>query len=110
MTEVVRELERYPDSKIKLVSGGDSICISCPHFKEEVCASGQKVMEYDRKALELCGLKEEEVLTWRDFKNLVMEHILAGNKLSEVCCNCSWLSICLECQGFRYGKEEAFPS
>ncbi|SHK22723.1 hypothetical protein SAMN02745136_01996 [Anaerocolumna jejuensis DSM 15929] len=106
MTEIVAELEKFPDTEIKLVAGGDSICTSCPHFQEEGCTSGQKVVEYDRKALMLCGLKENEVLSWREFRNLVMQNILSANKLSEVCCNCSWLSLCLECQGFRYGKIE----
>lgn len=105
MTEVISELENSPDVQIKLVAGGDSICGSCPHYKEEGCASGQKVMDYDKKVLILCGLKENEVLTWREFKSLVKQHILAENKLSEVCSNCSWLSLCLECQGFRYAKE-----
>lgn len=106
MTEVISELENSPDVQIKLVAGGDSICSSCPHHKEDGCASGQKVMDYDKKVLLFCALKENEVLTWREFKSLVKQHILAENKLSEVCCNCSWLSLCLECQGFRYAKEK----
>lgn len=105
MTQVVEELERSPHSQIRLVCRGDNICGSCPHFIEEACASGQKVLDYDRTALSLCGLKEDEVLTWNEFKRLVKIHILAENKLSWVCHNCSWLSLCLECQGFRYSQD-----
>lgn len=106
MTEVIHELNKSPDSEMKLVSDGDSICRSCPHLKEGSCSSGQKVMEYDRKVLMFCGLNRDEILTWREFKNLVKQHIIAENKLSKVCDNCGWLSLCIECQGFQYEKEE----
>lgn len=102
MTEITGELKRYPDIQIRLVCGGDSICASCPHLQSGNCTSGQKVMEYDRMVLKLCELSENQILTWREFKGLVMTNILAENKLKQVCTNCSWLSICLTCQGFQY--------
>ncbi len=104
MTEIINKLFENPDTRIRLVVAGDSICGSCPHLKDKGCMSGQKVMEYDRKVLTLCGLHENELITWRRFVSLVKKHILNENKLPEVCINCSWISVCLECQGFRYEK------
>lgn len=104
MTAVVNMLFENPETLVRLVVTGDCICSSCPHLKKEGCTSVQKVMEYDRKVLMLCGLHENEVVTWRGFVRLVKEYILDKNKLPEVCTNCNWLSVCLDCQGFRYKK------
>ncbi len=102
MYKVIEELDSKPDEGIRLVCSVDVICSSCPHNEEGNCRSGQKVAEYDSMALKLCGLSDNDIVTWREFKKLVKVHILEQEKLNQVCHNCSWLSLCQERQGFRY--------
>lgn len=105
MYKVIEELEQNREEVIRLVCSVDVICNSCPHNKEGNCRSGQKVAEYDAMALKLCGLSVNDTVTWSEFKRLVKVHILEEQKLSMVCHNCSWLSLCQECQGFRYNSD-----
>lgn len=96
MQNVIRKLEGPDDVEIKIVVETDSICIACPHNESQSCTSGQKVLSYDEKVLELCNIRDGEIMTWKEFKNKIEKSILSKNKLKDVCTNCEWLKICVK--------------
>ncbi|NLP34296.1 MAG: DUF1284 domain-containing protein [Clostridiales bacterium] len=87
---------------IKLVCHTDAICVRCPHNIDGICHSGQKVLYFDETCLRLCGLHEDEIIRWFDFKNIVKEMVLEKDILKEVCINCSWIELCIKNIGCNY--------
>lgn len=94
MIERIAYLHAY-DPEIRLVLHTDEICQACPHNQNHICESNQKVLDYDRQILTLCGLRENQCLHWTDLQELVFLHILKKTRLKEVCQSCQWLEICL---------------
>ncbi len=94
MTELTVELKQNPKKKIILQCKTDIFCSACPHNKGSLCESAEKVLEYDRKCLELCNIPEGEVLTWEQFQKALHENILLPKRLSEICGDCQWSGIC----------------
>ena len=79
-----------PDSPIRLADGHDTLCAHCPNR----FAPCPNAADYDRRVLELCGLKPGQALTWGAFRSAVVRCVLAPGKLSAVCGNCQWAEIC----------------
>ena len=70
------------------------ICQQCPNLKNGVCETRELVREYDRKVLDLCGIKENTEISWQGFSNLVREKVIAAGKRESICGNCQWTDIC----------------
>jgi uncharacterized protein len=104
MRNIINRLESAKDIKIRLVCHTDSICKSCPHNENSICNSGQKVLSYDNSCLHICGLSENDEITWEEFKRHVKESIILQNKIREVCINCSWIDVCVEHAGINYSS------
>lgn len=94
MTLVLKHLTEHPNQMVQLEYTTDILCSCCPHNLHSRCESGQKVASYDAACLALCGLHEGDMLSWKQFRQLVQIHILQKRKLSEVCVDCEWLAIC----------------
>lgn len=82
------------DPLLELVTRGDVVCGCCPNLHDGVCVTAQKVLEYDRQVLALCGVKAGTVLPWSEFSRLVSRHILSPGKREAICGNCEWNAIC----------------
>ena len=74
----------------------DLICGHCPNNVDNCCTSGEKVLRYDKKVLELCGIAEGTVLFWEEYRRLIREKIIGAGRLKEVCGDCQWYEICGE--------------
>lgn len=95
MTAMIAFLDSHnPD--IRLVLHTDRICSACPHNKDGLCESSSKVTGYDRQVLTLCGLQENQQLSWKNFQELVFLNILRRGLLCTVCRDCQWLFLCSE--------------
>jgi len=94
MTLVLKHLTEHPSQTVQLQCTTDILCSRCPHNLHSRCKSGQKVASYDAACLALCGLREGDILSWKQFRQLIQLHILQKQKLSGVCINCEWLAIC----------------
>ena len=79
---------------LTIVAEADDICSHCPNLKNGQCESLHLVYTYDKKVLEMCGLKEEVKITWKMFSNLIREKILILGKRDEICGECEWAEIC----------------
>lgn len=72
----------------------DLICGHCPNNLGNCCTSGEKVLRYDKKVLELCGIAEGTALHWEEYRRLLREKIIGAGRLKEVCGDCQWADIC----------------
>lgn len=93
MASIIDMLKRE-DPHIMLTISEDIICGKCPHNKEHLCDSRDKVGCYDSSVLALCGLTEGDTLRYSEFEKLVRDNILSAGKRSEICGDCCWNSIC----------------
>lgn len=92
MAEVKRSLEENP--MVRIVKRTDEICSACPNHKEGICDDDDKVLSYDQQVLSRCGLKEETVMPFLDFRKLVYDRILVSGKREEICGDCEWSALC----------------
>lgn len=93
MSFIVSILKRN-DPIIKLTSASDVICDACPNNTDNSCRTSGKVMRYDEKVLEICGLEDGSLIRWSKFSELVRNKILCESRLSQVCADCCWYDIC----------------
>lgn len=98
MKKIHSALHGEPFREITLVCHADNICEACPNMENNVCNTEHKVSEFDLKVLELCGISENDILTWEDFSDLISENILNKNLLPQVCGSCRWFYICKNLQ------------
>ena len=90
----VIEALRKADPEVELFIGADVICAACPNNIGGICREECKVSGYDKAVLELTGLKEGSTLHWSEFFNEVHRSVIWSGKLSYVCGDCRWSSIC----------------
>lgn len=84
------------DPTLRLAVWGDAICERCPNFQGGRCNTPEQVERYDRQVLALCGLAENDQLSWREFSRLVSDRILSQGKRKSVCGDCAWSALCQE--------------
>lgn len=99
MSNLISKLESDPEQIIQVVCNCDDICSTCPNNNYTICNTNAKVLSYDYRCLTLCNLQENEQLSWLDFKRKLHKHVLKPQKLSKVCLDCEWLSLCLSKEG-----------
>ncbi len=93
MSEVISMLNSG-DPEVTLTAGADVICRGCPHNKDGICDSQEKVRRYDLAVLELLGVYEGNTAVWSELKKSARERIIAAGKLSQICGDCQWFHIC----------------
>lgn len=93
MGEVIRSLE--DNAVIRISSQTDVICTRCPNNQKGICSAEKKVMEYDRRVLELCGLQEGGIMPYAEFRKAVDAAILRPGKREGICGDCQWNELCM---------------
>ena len=104
MSATLNLLADNPAQPLQLVCRTDHFCSRCPHNRDGLCESGQKVDTYDQAVLSLCGLQENRQLSWQDFRALVSRKIIEPGKQPQVCTGCQWLDLCREVSRRRFGR------
>lgn len=92
MWRIKERLAQNPE--IVLLCATDDVCASCPNNQEGVCASLEKVENYDRQVLALCGICENARMRWHDFEALVYRHIIVPGRRECICGDCEWNALC----------------
>ena len=98
MTHVINELEKNPH--VQLTQGEDQICAACPNSNEHQGKCFYKASRYDETVRTLCKLNSDLYIEWKELHEKVEKYILKAGRLSEVCGDCEWSSICM-----TYAKE-----
>lgn len=101
--DVIMGLQKNQNQLIQLVCTPDEVCKNCPENYKGKCHSGQSIVLYDKKCLELCELRNGQVVTWKEYRQLLKDKIISTGLLSAVCVDCEWISIC-ENQGKWKGR------
>ena len=94
MTSVVSELADRPETQIVMTKGCDELCTSCPHNRQGVCTSYEKVDLMDGKVLGICGLTYGEAVPWDRAAGQVRKLIFQTDGFQQVCGQCQWLELC----------------
>ncbi len=94
MYNVIEQLNANNDVMIKLIAKPDVICKKCPHNNGDECSSGQKVLDYDNRCLELCPINDGDIIKWGEYQALVKENIIDKGLLKTVCKGCQWIYLC----------------
>jgi uncharacterized protein len=92
--KIVQQLrnENGYDTPIKVVRETDSICTACPHSRGTKCNTEETIVPLDDAHAEALGLKEGDVLSWGEAKELIRENIDLS-KFKTICATCSWQSL-----------------
>lgn len=93
MTAVLKMLAEN-DPQVVPKADTDLICGHCPNNNGNCCTSEEKVLRYDKKVLELCGIAEGISLSWEDYRRLLREKIIGAGIIREVCGDCQWAEYC----------------
>jgi hypothetical protein len=85
------------ETPIQVTDVTDSICAPCPHRRDDLCETQDKIAELDRKHAKVLGITAGDVLTWGQAKMKIQEHF-TEEVFHDICAECSWrpLGICLQ--------------
>lgn len=88
--EIVGKIFDNPDIKIEIVGNLDSICGACPNkINIDKCNKQAKVLELDRKHMEVLEMQVGEILTWSEAAKKIKEK-MSIEKFEYACKGCSW--------------------
>lgn len=93
MWKMKEKLAHNPE--VILLQETDDVCAHCPNNQEGMCASVEKVADYDGQVLDLCGLTPGTRIRWKDFEKLVQEKVLKPGRREEICGGCEWSKLCV---------------
>lgn len=79
---------------VEITFGPDSLCSVCPHLKNEICDSQERVMKFDKAVIDYCGMEEGQIVNWNDMFKLVSEKIMDAGLFESICGDCSWAEYC----------------
>lgn len=94
MDELVDLIETNPNMLIQLYSDVDVLCESCPNNKDSRCITYEKVKRFDEMVLSYCNINFWDIISIRDFLQLVRTEILDKRLQPSICSDCEWYSIC----------------
>ena len=92
MNEVVNKLRNEYGTKIMLTFSTDSLCQCCPINKgENICATQEKVKNFDDKTVTYFALEEKEYV-YKEIVNEIKSKI-TPQMLEDICTGCCWYNI-----------------
>ena len=94
MGRIIRQLEKEPETTVKLVVATDVVCANCPNNDGGSCTTLEKVTRYDEEVLKACDLIEGDEIPFSKFTQLVRSEIIEKGLRSSICDDCSWDYIC----------------
>lgn len=94
MTEVIAVLNR-DNPLVTLSKECDIICTHCPNNLHGKCIHDEKVSQIDQRCLDEYGLQFGDTIHWYELKQYAYEKIIYANKLTGVCQNCEWRTLCV---------------
>ena len=94
MTSVVAALAENPQTQITLTHGCDELCEKCPNKIDGRCSSLQKVETMDSLVLDVCGLADEDTVSWTEAARQARERVFATDEFQRICAHCEWYALC----------------
>lgn len=94
MASVVSELTEHPFAQITMTKGCDDLCQKCPHNKNGICSSLEKVDHMDKFVLHACGLAYGDCDSWKSLADKAQKQIFETDAFYETCGGCQWFALC----------------
>ncbi|MBP0967859.1 MAG: DUF1284 domain-containing protein [Oscillospiraceae bacterium] len=94
MTAVTDLLRAHPETPVILTPDCDDLCAACPHSKDGVCASQEKVTALDSAVLAACALPAGHPAAWSALTEPVRRCILQTDLFRQICSSCEWYDLC----------------
>lgn len=94
MAKVKIALECGVNVKVIITKGCDDICSLCPHRIEDKCDTEEKVTRFDKNALRVLEICENNYYRWKELCDIFYKKIVMQGRLQDVCGDCFWKSIC----------------
>ena len=83
------------DDPVVTLSGGcDRICEACPKNLGGICETEEKVRAIDRRVLEALSYHAGDTVRWSELYEKANNEIVSRGRLSEICRDCRWITIC----------------
>ncbi|MDX1901714.1 MAG: DUF1284 domain-containing protein [Gammaproteobacteria bacterium] len=86
---IVEILNANENTEIKIVSHTDSICAPCPHRRELLCTSQDKISTLDQAHAAAIHVQPNTTITWKNAKENISKH-LTLEKFHTICASCEW--------------------
>ncbi|MCM1000941.1 MAG: DUF1284 domain-containing protein [Wolbachia endosymbiont of Melophagus ovinus] len=88
--KIANKVIANPNTQIKVIGNLDSICSACPNqTKKGECTTQAKVLELDRRHMEVLEIKIGETLTWNEAVKRIREK-MSLEKFDYACEKCNW--------------------
>ncbi len=88
--KIASEVVSDPNTQIEVVGNLDSICSACPNqTKQGECTTQAKVLELDRRHMEILGIKIGKILTWSEAVKRIRKK-MSLEKFDYACEGCNW--------------------
>lgn len=81
---------------ITITDGADDVCLCCPHNRNGICSTSEKVNRYDGQVRSLLGISTGDCVDYACVEPKIESEILTSGKLSKICHDCQWYEICKE--------------
>lgn len=86
---IMATLSAYENTKITITLNSDNICHPCPHRRDMLCQSQEKIAVLDQAHAQALDLKEHQTITWEEAKQLIKEKMTL-NRFHQICSSCQW--------------------
>lgn len=82
-------------TEIEVTNVTDSICSPCPHKRDKLCTSQEKIQTLDNSHAQVLGIAAGDILTWGEAKQRIIEKMNLS-EFHKACSSCNWkpLGIC----------------
>lgn len=86
---------------VRITSGTDDICKSCPRAIGGICLDEGKSGRYDEITARIASLKPNDTFTWTSLKARLDETVFSGDQFSLIYLDCTWAYMCRSTQKHR---------
>lgn len=91
-TDVKEALQNNEELPIRVTPQLDSVCVACPHHREDGCETEEKIRALDDRHSRVLRLSPGDVLTWAEAKRRIKEYMTLA-AFHEACQGCQWKSL-----------------
>lgn len=89
---IAQALRADEELSLLVVTGADSVCQACPHKRGKACTKEETIQRLDSRHRDILGLNEGDVLTWKQGKEKLRDHMSLEN-FHFACEGCEWKSL-----------------
>jgi len=100
MRKIIENLRDNPKTKVALCRELDVVCGNCSHNANSNCGKSDEVVVSDDRILSYCGLGFGDTLSWKDFRQTLIDEIISKDLLSAACEGCDYLDRCRQACAF----------